>query len=106
MEEIKKLYRHELQFPDVDEYGSEVEELKIILHEFDVVRKTKRGVWIRGFIKNKWVSNSSRKRFAYPTINESLNYFIQRKKSHANHLSYRLRINKQAIEKAKQMINN
>ena len=56
---------------------------KLELQEYSLVKETPKGYWIsygdsdfHGF--QKWVSKTSRKRFAYPTEKEALNNFIIR----------------------------
>jgi len=59
---------------------------KLELRKYDLIKETPKGYWI-GFKNNygikigtwqKWISKTSRKRFAYPTEKEALNNFILR----------------------------
>lgn len=62
--------------------------VRLKLSEFPVVSHTPKGVWLSwGFIdengqytKDRWVSNTSRKKFAYPTKEQALESFIARKR--------------------------
>ena len=102
-----KLYRHELDYPFYEDYGVILEPTKVRLREFRVIKTTPCGYWIVDeFNKKRWVSNSSRKRFAYPTIEESLNYFIKRKNFFIGCLNYRIRINREVVEMAKNMLED
>jgi len=76
----------------------EYEGLAIGIHiefdEFRVTAATPKGVWIshprvfysedlkKEYAKWKWVSNTSRKRYAYPTKKEAMNSLLMRKYRH------------------------
>ena len=53
--------------------------VRVHLHEFDLIKETPKGYWIYAWGSKKWVSNSARKRFAYPTEQEARVSFIKRK---------------------------
>lgn len=52
----------------------------IVLRVFEKVRETPKGFWITDGFEEKWVSNSSKKRFAYPTENKHLNLLSYQRK--------------------------
>ena len=75
----------------------------ISLHRHRIVSKTPKGFWISHFSynfpqKDKWVSASARKRFAYPTQEEALENFMYRKIRHIKILESRLRDAKYAFQ--------
>lgn len=57
--------------------------VEVHLREYELVRGTRCGYWINSPIyrmkKDKWVSKTSRKRFAYPSKEEAMTNFIARK---------------------------
>ena len=64
----------------------------LVLRVFNLVKETQCGYWIEIELgKNKWVSKTSVKRFAYPTKREALNSFIARKKRQTELLRYQLK---------------
>lgn len=68
---------------DGDYLGSTgYETTKVVLSVFDIVKKTPKGVWVQiGYpvFGKRWVSNTSTKRYAYPTKEEAWISFIARK---------------------------
>lgn len=84
----KVLYRYEVEkfWRDEDTYVT-----KLTLREYSVVKTTLRGVWINPstcFFKmtNKWVSLSSKKRYAYPTKEEAFNSLVIRNRKRIQYL--------------------
>lgn len=85
---------------------------KITLTEFESVKETPCGYWIiRANLphwiqlpKKRWISKTSRKRFAYPTKQEALTSFIMRKKRQIQILDIQLDSAKSALSKAENMI--
>lgn len=84
-----KLYR----YYEVD-YGEYATDIKVKCEEFNVRRTTPKGYWIRSPHAyrggERWVSNYSKKRYAYPTKKEALISFIARKRRQIGILSYQL----------------
>ena len=87
---IERLYRYESQRysvvvdADADIYG--VSPAKLCLQNYEVVAETPKGYWVGFFgAKDKWVSKSSRKRFAHPTESEALEAYRIRKKAYVRH---------------------
>ena len=63
---------------DADLYASSGP--KLVLYEYTLHSETPKGYWIGVFGgKDKWVSKTSRKRYAYPTKEEALEAFLKRK---------------------------
>ena len=96
MENTKKLYRVEPTFSGQgysEDYGYFLGvQCKLQMREYDIVSETAKGVWISlyGYITKKWVSNSAKKRFAYPTPKEALEAFKHRNKSYIRILKRKL----------------
>lgn len=95
MEPTTNHYRYEVRRYSVvidaerEEYG--VSSPKLELLTFDVIRETPKGYWIDTYFGDtRWVSKTSRKRFAYPSKEEALEGFINRKKAHLKHCQSRL----------------
>lgn len=79
---------------------------KLIIRTFDLIEETPCGYWIGKNIddefllyheKKRWVSKTSRKRFAYPTKKEALDNFIARKHRQIAILKARIREAKMAL---------
>ena len=92
-----KLYRYDSKRysividADREIYGTSFPKLE--LNEYDVSCETPKGFWISYFSggsKDKWISKSARKRFAYPTKNEALDAYIKRKTSYVRHSERKL----------------
>lgn len=73
--------------------------LEIVLEEFQVIKYTPKGVWLRLWDnKNRFVLKGSCKRFACPTLEEAKVSFIARKKRQYT-------INKHSMEQAQEAIS-
>ncbi len=84
----------------VDEFDRPIGsgELKVHLRQYEVIRHTPKGVWLRGARSGPWdfrdgrfVLKDARKRFACPTIDEAKQSFIARKQRQAR--IHRARVN-------------
>lgn len=80
--------------------------VSIKLEEWKVIKETPKGYWINRMSGiwwggKRWVSKTSRKRFAYPTKEEALESFLIRKKAHIKHLKRNLTNAEKALELAK-----
>ena len=86
---MAKAYRYidKFQWLDEDEW-----EERIDLVEFDIIRETEKGFFIRHYGKEKFVLNGdgSGKRFAYRKKEHALNHFMIRKSREVGHLKRRL----------------
>jgi hypothetical protein len=76
------------------------------LREYDLIGETPKGYWVgytmgSSFIPKKWVSKTSKKRFAYPTTEEALTNFIKRTEKRMNILDWQLQVCKISINLAK-----
>jgi hypothetical protein len=89
---LEKYYSYE--FKPYDEYGPFD---KLYIKEYRVVKKTKKGVWIKSI--NPWglgyeqhfVLNDSRKKYAYQTKEQALFNFIKRKEIQIRYTERNLR---------------
>tara|TARA_R110002020_G_scaffold363217_2_gene575501 strand:- start:1656 stop:1982 length:327 start_codon:yes stop_codon:yes gene_type:complete len=72
---------------DRDLYG--VSAARLELYEIPIDATTPKGFWIHG--KTKWVSSTSRKRYAHPTKDEALEGYKHRKLAYVKHASSNLR---------------
>lgn len=76
---MKTLYR-------IEGFGSSYEDgssyVDIYIRSFQTIRQTPQGYWINDYGKDRWVSNNSKKRYAYPTVAEAKINFIKRKKKY------------------------
>ena len=79
---------------------------KIMYLEFNIIRKTLHGVWIKDWTRTRWVSNSAKKRFAYPTKTEALFAFSKKKECEIKILKSRLIRVKEFLEIAKRRNKN
>ena len=83
-----KFYRYEAREyasldMDGDYVSSPIPNPKLELREYRLIKETPKGYWIgfEGFhsdVWKKWVSKTSRRRFAYPTNEEALENYIKR----------------------------
>jgi len=74
-----KLYRYEKTCNDETlldwDNNSNV---KLVLNEYNVIRNTPKGYVIKYGYKEKWISATGKKRFAYPEKIDALTNFIRR----------------------------
>lgn len=93
MSEQKVLYRYEL---------THYSRTNIVCYRFPVIRETLKGCWVSMDIGgpnrpaysdsgDKWVSNSARSRFAFPTKEEAFKHCVARNARHIAILEARLR---------------
>lgn len=89
------LYRYE---GEVEYSFSIFRSYKIVLKEYQIIKKTPKGYWIRQnqYFK-KWVNNDCARRFAYPTKNDALFHFKKRKEKHLKILSSQLEMVNQLL---------
>lgn len=95
MNDIKYLYRYEAQSysmvidAQLEIYGSTGPKLE--LREYPIVAITPKGKWIGWFgSKDRWVSDTSRKRFAHETKEDALKAYKIRKERYVKHCEARL----------------
>lgn len=80
-----KLFRYEdrvYSTCEISPSGSErygTTPVRLECHEFEVIKETPCGFWIDWIFSKKWVSKTSRKRFAYPTKEQAKASFRIRK---------------------------
>lgn len=91
-----KLYRYE-DVAHATEFKWDLD-VRVYLHEYPVKKETRKGYWIDECFGNlKWVSKTSRKRFAHPTIEEARKSFRKRKERQIAILTARLKRAKAAL---------
>ncbi len=76
----------------------------IFIEAFPVMKKTKRGVWIalRFEERNRFVLNTARKRYAWPTVDEAIDSFLARKKQQYRILKAQLK----RVEQVRNLVTN
>jgi hypothetical protein len=110
-----KFYRYvAIEYASTDYDGeyvqSSIPNPKLELHIFNLYKETPKGYWI-GYgkpnnlhDKGKWVSKTSRKRYAYPTKEEALNNYIKRTERRIRILSWQLKVSKISVSLAKDLV--
>lgn len=94
---VKTLYRYEaVRYSFVIDAEMEVfgvSKARLELHEYVVVAETPKGYWITfaSGSKDKWVSKTSRKRFAHTTKDEARESYRRRKLAFVGHAQRRLK---------------
>jgi hypothetical protein len=83
-DKLLKLYRYEEHvtgYADEEGYGSKTHSstLHVGPRIYLVTRETAKGWWIHDGCDEKWVSKTSKRRFAYPTKAEALHNYKARK---------------------------
>jgi hypothetical protein len=112
-----KFYRYEaVQYAVMDESGeytnSHFPNPKLEIREYDLLKETPKGYWI-GYLNQygvkighplwqKWISKTSKKKFAYPTKEEALINFIKRTERRIRILDNQLTACKISLNIAKQ----
>ena len=104
-----KFYRYEIK--QYSNYGYDIDgdyvpsslppTTKLELEEYNLIKETEKGYWIGYTWFKKWVSKTSKKRFAYPTKEEALTNFIKRTERRINYLENDLDACKIGLELAK-----
>lgn len=90
---------------DFIDTGEDSTNIIIVLKTFFLVKETPKGYWILEngwfFARQRWVSKTSKKRYAYPTKEQALTNFIKRKERYLRILRYKITSTKAAIKQAK-----
>ena len=109
-----KFYRYEaVQYAVIGDDGeytdSHLPNPKLELRTYDLLRETSKGYWIgygslgqHKYNWQKWVSKTSKKRFAYPTEKEALTNFIKRTEKRLKILDSQLMACKISLNLAKE----
>lgn len=112
-----KFYRYQIREYAVHDYDGELvaskeANPKVELEEFVMIRETAKGYWIAvDFLYKdmkqlqKWVSKTSKRRYAYPTKEEAMQNFITRTKRRAQILQHQLDSCKIALAISDTIIN-
>ena len=106
LKEPEKFYRYEVCDKSAFEEESLVPNFQIALLEFDIIKKTDCGYWIRQGIygKKHWVSKrSARKKYARETKDKALKCFIHRSNKRIGYLKYSMEKAKKGLALAKKM---
>jgi len=113
-----KFYRYDIvNYATTDEFGDLVKPLfpnpKVSLTTYDLIKETPKGHWI-GFGGpdwldstlnwKRWVSKTSRKRFAHPTKEQALISFIKRQEAKIRILKNQTLNSEVALGKAQHML--
>jgi hypothetical protein len=110
-----KFYRYEaVQYATMGDDGeytsSSLPNPKLEVREYDLLKETPKGYWIGygslGYNRynwKKWVSKTSKKRFAYPTKEEALTNFIKRTEKRIGILDNQLMACKISLNLAKNL---
>lgn len=100
-----KFYRY-----DID-YFKDTPQVQLL--EYVLESETPKGYWIRPLLGGmyfstwrKWISKTSRKRFAYPTKEEALNSFIIRKEKQVRYCKNDLYYAEETLKIAKKLKEN
>lgn len=93
----KRFYRYEsircsaVIDPEREIYG--ISRPQLVLYEYRMHSETPKGYWI-GYLafggKDRWISKTSRKRFAHETKEAALEAYIKRKEAYVRHCKERL----------------
>lgn len=77
--------------------------VKLSLDEYNVIRNTQKGyvIWVGS--KEKWISATGKKRFAYPTKEEALTNFIARTKRSIWIMKHNIEFAKLALKEAEKL---
>lgn len=70
----------------------------VALYSFPVTKRTASGYWIEVYGRKRWVSATSKKRFAYPTREEAATSYKARKKRQIELLQADLNLARQCLE--------
>lgn len=88
---VSYLYRFEDCYYSVAGEDGDHTNIQVHLRRYKVIKHTPKGYWIEiPFCEKKWVSDSTRKRFAYPTKEQASNNFIKRKECQIRLLQNRI----------------
>ena len=108
-----KFYRYEtVTYASGDEYFESHGITKLEIREYNLYKETPKGYWIGyGYLgklssKGKWVSKTSKKRYAYPTKEEAIVNYIKRTEKRIGFLNNNLHQCKKGIELAKQFLED
>jgi len=90
-----------------EDRGYEYIHIQIRFYEFVSVKETPKGHWIvkRSYYgsSKRWISNTSKKRYAYPTKEEALYGLIKRTERRLDILNYQVKRSKAALSSAMEL---
>ena len=90
---VEHLYRYETRWTcGIDEWDEPTaSHVHSYLSRFPIIKETPKGYWVGDYGRKRWVSNTTRKRFAHRTEAEAAEALRQRKISYVRHQKARLR---------------
>lgn len=95
-------YRYDSYLWNTDFLGNV--NIKIVLTTFDMIRETPKGYWIDDNIREKWVSKTAKKRYAYPSKEEAMKSFLARKKRQSITLKTQVKVAKASLKEGREML--
>jgi hypothetical protein len=95
LEDRKIFYRYTIT-NFCNDGDAEFSQVKVFLNEFYLKKETAKGYWISDY-PSRWVSKTSRKRFAYPSKEEAQINLIMRTKRRIRILTHQLEVAKQGL---------
>ena len=99
-----------MEFYRYEEYRTGENSIELAKRTFKMVKETKCGYWIKEegsfCAKKRWVSKTSKKRYAHPSKAEAVYSFKRRKEMHIFYLEQQIRRAKQALRIAERLENN
>jgi len=113
---MKNFYRYEAVIYAVHDHDGElvspsIRNPKIELRRYHLIKETPKGYWIGSFLNSwdsqpywkKWVSKTTKKRYAYPTKAEALQNYIKRTEKRIGILKSQLEECEYGVQNAKAM---
>ena len=85
---MEKLYRYEYD----NTVENALDRINLVLHEFEVVKTTDKGVFISIHGKKRFVLTAANNKFAYSTPELAMEGFITRKKNEISILKQRIKV--------------
>jgi len=79
---------------------------RLRLLEYEVLRHTPKGVWLRDGCDERWVGRAAKRRLAYPTKEEALQSFAARKRRQIEILKGQLNRAERALQLAEEKGEN
>jgi hypothetical protein len=76
--------------PEYDDPDMRYSHMEVRLHTFHIKKFTPKGFWIFGVIRDRFVLNGAKKRYAWLTKIDAMKSFIARKEAHASFAAQRL----------------
>lgn len=97
----------ESMFRVEEDWGEDFSCCREFVYKYEVIKETKCGVWIalnRHAGKKRFVNLNSVKKYAYPTLKEAREGYLQRKKAQVRICTSKLELAWKALELAEQLV--